>query len=304
MAKPRKPLPPLNALKSFESAARLRSLTRAAEELHVTQGAVSQQVKLLEEYLNTQLFVRKPRKLELTEAARAYLPIVTESFNNLTSSTMELFGQDHRTLLTIKCGSSFMQRWLAPRLADFYQVHPDIHLRMMASVWPSQTEVEEADLEISNGYGGWFGMRVEQLTKENWIVVASPDFLHQFPVNEDPLKIAQLPLISVLGNRENWQSWFREVGITELPPAPILESDTSTLALEAASYGVGLLLVRDFVAQPLLDSGQLALAHQTRLPASGAHYLVLPNKAVPPKVEAFCLWLKARLESEGANTRT
>ena len=114
----RKPLPPLNALKAFEAAARLRNLTRAAEELHVTQGAVSQQVKLLEDYLDTQLFVRKPRKLELTDAARAYLPVLTELFNRLQASTHQLFDTDHRALLNVKCGSSFMQRWLMPRLAN------------------------------------------------------------------------------------------------------------------------------------------------------------------------------------------
>ncbi len=292
----RKPLPPLNAMKAFEAAARLRNLTRAAEELHVTQGAVSQQVKLLEEYLDTQLFIRKPRKLELTDAARAYLPVLTEAFNNLQASTNELFGTDHRALLTIKCGTSFIHRWLVPRLSGFYQQHPGIRIRLMSAVWPSQNEVEEADLEISNGFGDWTGMKVERLTKEHWVVVASPDFLEKYPVDNDIMKIIQLPLISTIGDRENWQQWFRKQGYGGMMPMPLLESDTSTMAMEAACNHIGLLLTRSFHVSHLLDEGKLLQAHSFTLPSTGAHYMVLPNKPPAPKVIAFSEWLKQELD--------
>ncbi len=294
----RKPLPPLKALKCFEAAARLRSLTRAAEELHVTQGAVSQQVKLLEEYLDTQLFIRKPRKLELTDAARAYLPVLTEAFNILQSSTNELFGSDHRALLTIKCGSSFMQRWLLPRINDFYQQHPGIRLRLMSAVWPSQDEVEEADIEISNGYGDWTGMQVERLTREKLMVVGNPDFIERFQINNDAMKILQVPLITIIGDKENWQQWFRKQDLANLMPMPILECDTSTAAFDAACNGVGLLLARTFNLKPLMDQGKLAQAHPFTLKASGAHYLVLPNKPPSPKVIAFRDWMQKSFERE------
>lgn len=294
----RKPLPPLKALKCFEAAARLRSLTRAAEELHVTQGAVSQQVKLLEEYLDTQLFVRKPRKLELTDAARAYLPVLTEAFNMLQSGTNELFGTDHRALLTVKCGSSFMQRWLLPRLTDFYQQHPGIRLRLMSAVWPSLDEVEEADIEISNGYGDWTGMQVERLTRERLIVVGSPEFLERYQINNDAMKILQVPLISVIGDRENWQQWFRKQNLANLMPMPVLECDTSTAAFDAACNGVGLLLARSFNLKPLLAKGRLVQAHSYTMKASGAHYLVLPNRPPSPKVIAFRDWMQKSFEQE------
>jgi len=291
----RKPLPPLNALKAFEAAARLRSLTRAAEELHVTQGAVSQQVKLLEQYLDTQLFYRKPRRLELTDAARAYLPVLTDSFNNLLASTNELFGSDHRALLTIKCGTSFIHRWLMPRLHDFYQQHPEFRIRLMSAVWPSQDEVEEADLEISNGFGNWAGMQVERLTREHWQVVASPGFIQRNLIPEDPHKLLALPLISTIGDRENWQVWFRKQGVMNVMPEPVLESDTSTMAIEAACSGCGLLLTRSFHLRPVLASGQLVQAHPFTLASSGAHYLVLPNKPPSAKVTAFRHWLQGQL---------
>lgn len=290
-----RPLPPLKALKSFEAAARLRSLTRAAEELHVTQGAVSQQVRLLEEYLDTRLFIRKPRGLELTGAAQAYLPVLSEAFSLLQTGTNELFGKDHRVLLKVKCGSSFLQRWLMPRLKDFYRQHPGIRLRLLSAVWPSEDQVEDADIEISNGYGDWSGMQVERISHEHLLAVASPAFVQQYRLKTDLTQLMVAPLISIIGGKENWPQWFRQQGIDTLP-MPLLECDTSTAAFDAACQGLGVLLARNLTLQPLLDSGQLIQVHPFRLKASGAHYLVLPNKSLSPKVIAFRDWLKAALE--------
>lgn len=295
----RKRLPPLNALKAFEAAARLKNLTRAAEELHVTQGAISQQVKLLEDYLDTQLFIRKPRKLELTDSARAYLPVLTEAFSSLLISTNELFGRDQRTLLRVKCGTSFMQRWLVPRLPEFYAQNPSVHLRLMSSVWPTTNETEEADLEISNGYGNWTGMQVERLTKEKWMVVASPEFLERHPMNGEIKDIIKMPLISTLGDRENWQQWFRQQGVENPMPMPVLESDTSATAMEAACNHVGLLLARSFMVNSILESGKLVQAHPYTLPSTGSHYLVLPNRPISPNMKLFSQWLKDTLHREG-----
>lgn len=292
-----RPLPPLNALKSFEAAARLRSLTRAAEELYVTQGAISQQVKLLEEYLNTALFIRKPRGLELTDAARAYLPLLTEAFGMLQTGTHELFGSDHRALLKVKCGSSFLQRWLIPHLHDFHARHPGIRLRLLSAVWPSEDQVEEADIEITNGYGNWSGMQVERITREHLIAVASPDFLRRYPLEASLQKIAQAPLISIVGEKENWPQWFRRQQL-DIQPLPVLECDASTAAFEAARQGLGVLLARNFNLQPLLTAGELVQAHPFTLPASAAHYLVMPNRQPSPKVLAFRDWLLATLDSD------
>lgn len=293
-----KSLPPLKALKCFEASARLRSLTLAAQELHVTQGAVSQQVKLLEEFLDTQLFIRKPRKLELTDAARTYLPVLTDMFNVLQVSTNELFSKDHRTLLTIKCGRSFMQRWLIPRLNDFYKQHPGVRLRLMSTVWPSQDEVEQADIEIANSIGDCKGMQVERLTVEQLMVVGSPEFIKQHAIDNDPMRILQVPLITAIGEPESWQQWFRMQGLGNITPLAALECDTMTIAADAASRGIGLLLGRSFNLGPVLEEGKLILAHPFTPQASGAHYLVIPNKPLSPKVVAFRDWLKQSLTRE------
>ena len=296
-----RPLPPLNALKAFEAAARLLSLTRAAEELNVTQGAVSQQVRLLEEYLETALFVRKHRRLELTDAARAYLPAITEAFGYLQIATNELFSTNERQLLTLRCGTSFGQRWLMPRIPDFYQQHPNIRIRLLSSVWaPQGTAGDEPDVEISNGRGNCINRIAEKLTDEHWMVVASPQFLEKHPVPETVAEILKMPLISTLGDRENWQLWFRRQGVIDTLPEPVLECDTSTMAVEAASCHAGLLLGRSFNIGSAMDSGELIQAHPFTMASSGSHYLILPNKALPEKSRIFCRWLVQQLTEAGA----
>lgn len=253
-------------------------------------------MKLLEEYLDTQLFIRKPRKLELTEAARAYLPVLTDVFNNLQASTNELFSKDQQTLLTVKCGSSFMRHWLIPNLTAFYQQYPHIRVRLMSSVWPSQDEVAEADIEICNGFGDCSGLQVERLTWEKHIVVGSPEFVAANLLNDDPLKLMQLPLISVIGDRENWQQWFRRQNLSNWMPTPVLECDTTAAAIDAACHGVGFLLARNHILKPVLDRGELVQAHSFEVEAAGAHYLVLPNKPLTPKVTAFRDWVMATFQ--------
>lgn len=289
-------LPPLNALRAFETAARLGSLTKAAHELLVTQAAVSQQIKSLESFLGAALFHRQGRKLTLTNAGQAYLPVLSAAFGSLRSSTEELFGAHQQGLIRIKVANSFAQRWLIPRLANFYCRYPAFRVRLLATTWPLQGEQEEADLEIANGYGNWAGRQVEQLTREQWQVVASPQFLAQLPALDSAEQLLDLPRIAIQGYQENWQSWFRACGVHEPVPAPLLETDTSSLAIEAACAGLGLALVRSLVVAPAIDRDQLAAAHPSTLPAAGGHYLVLPGSGAPsPKVVAFCQWLREEL---------
>lgn len=294
-------IPPLNALRAFEVAARLESLTRAAEELEVTQAAVSQQVKTLEEFLGTRLFARQGRRLSLTDAGRAYLPILTSAFDSVRDSTRELFRAGGQTLVRVRVASSFAQRWLLPRLGRFYARYPDIRLRLLATTWPSSGgEVEGADLEIANSYGDWTGMQVERLTREHWQVVASPALLERYPAIETAHQLLALPLIGIHGYQENWRSWFREAGVHDPVPPPVLETDTSSLAIEAAIAGTGLLLVRSLLVADALAQRQLALAHPLTLETSGGHFLVFPGHTLPSaKVQAFCQWLKAELQADG-----
>ncbi len=293
--RPNKTLPPLNALRAFEAAARLQNLTRAARELHVTQGAVSQQIKLLEEYLDTPLFVRRGRRMELTDTARAYLPVLTEAFGNVLASTNELFVTDYRPTVRVKCGTSFAQRWLMARLPRFFRQYPAYRLRLLTSVWPSGQALEEADLEICHGYGEYAGLKVQRIVRERWIVVASPDFIDAHPQINDPEQLKTLPLLTTLGYREGWHSWFSELGDPEFQPAPLFESDNTSMALDMAIAGVGLLLGLSSNLRGALEQGLVQQAHPHTMDAEGGQYLVLPNRPITPKVNAFCQWLMAEL---------
>ncbi|MED5505108.1 MAG: LysR family transcriptional regulator, partial [Pseudomonadota bacterium] len=174
-------LPPLNSLKAFEATARLQSFTKAAEELNVTRAAVSQQVKSLEVYLDATLFERNGAQLNLTQAAHGYLPVVSHVFQSLSAATQHLFSRQQQAQLTLHVAHSFCTQWLMPRLADFHRQHPKISFKVSttANAMPSNSDI--ADVEIINGYGEWQSQQAIQLTRENWIVVASPGFLHLNP---------------------------------------------------------------------------------------------------------------------------
>lgn len=294
-----KSLPPLNALRAFEAAARLQNLAKAAAELHVTQGAVSQQIKLLEQYLDTQLFYRRARGLELTDSAKAYLPVLTDAFSNMQATTNELFVSDYRPTIKLACGTTFAQCWLMPRLPKFFEKHPEYRLRLLSSAWPTGQGVNDADVEICHGEGGFSGYRVQRIVKEDWMLVASPEFAQKHGDAENRLtdleQLKALPLISTLGFKLGWRNWFSELGEDDFLPEPLFESNHTSTSLEVAKTGVGVLLGLSFCFRSALDAGEVVQVHEHTMPAEGGQFLILPNATVPPKVDAFCRWLLEEL---------
>ena len=164
----KKRLPPLNWLRSFEASARHLNFTLAATELHMTQAAVSQQIKGLETTLGCALFIRLPRGLELTDAGRAYIPGVRESIEKLALVTDEVFGKERSHTLTVRVNLVFFNTWLAPRLADFRRQHADIDLRFTSNIWVANQD-KEADVEIRYGKGTWSGFNCDRLTWDELI---------------------------------------------------------------------------------------------------------------------------------------
>lgn len=289
-------LPPLNALRAFEAAARYESLTQAARELGVSQAAVSQQVRLLEDHLQQPLFLRHPRRLELTDAGRAYLPILSTALATLREGTQALFGDDAQRPLTVRVAGSFARQWLVPRLPELYRKQPSLRLRLLATTWPSQHTLEGADLEIANGYGNWQGLEVERLTREHWLVVAAPGFPIRHGAADLQTRLPSLPRIAVQGYRETWQQWQQQADIAGTLPEPIMETDTTSLAIEAAKAGLGLLLVRSLLVEQALADGSLVQASPVTLASDGGHYLVREaGRLVRPGEAAFCQWLRQEL---------
>ncbi|MEX2081416.1 MAG: LysR family transcriptional regulator, partial [Dehalococcoidia bacterium] len=195
--------PPLNALRAFEAAARHGSFTRAAEELHVTQGAVSRHVKNLEERLERTLFLRGHQGLRLTEAGAAYLPAVRDAFDRLAAATEVLRRPDTSRVLTVSVSPNFAGKWLVHRLGDFATAHPDIDLRVAA-----QTEhidlaaTADVDVGVRHGEGDWPGLHVTRLIGEEVYPVLSPALLAAGPPLETPDDLRHYTLLRDLSSND------------------------------------------------------------------------------------------------------
>ncbi|EIJ0984109.1 TPA: LysR family transcriptional regulator [Vibrio vulnificus] len=282
-------LPPLNALKAFEAAARLQSFTKAAEELNVTRAAVSQQVKALESQLEAVLFERHGAQLVLTEAARDYLPVVSNLFQQLAVTTDQLFNRRQNGQLVLHVAHSFCLQWLLPRLGDFRRRYPQWPLKISTTSNTLPDNSATADVEIINGYGDWQYDQVTKLTEENWILVASPGFLQLNPIAtlDDLINV---PRLATSGYVETWPRWFDYNEISAACGKMALEFDHSTLSIEAAVHQLGVLLVRDLLVDDHLRQGSLVQVGEWSMPSAGAHHLIVRN-ADKPQVDAFVHWL-------------
>ncbi|EHD2240289.1 LysR substrate-binding domain-containing protein [Vibrio vulnificus] len=282
-------LPPLNALKAFEAAARLQSFTKAAEELNVTRAAVSQQVKALESQLEAVLFERHGAQLVLTEAARDYLPVVSNLFQQLAVTTDQLFNRRQNGQLVLHVAHSFCLQWLLPRLGDFRRRYPQWPLKISTTSNTLPDNSATADVEIINGYGDWQYDQVTKLTEENWILVASPGFLQLNPIAtlDDLINV---PRLATSGYVETWPRWFDYHEISAVCGKMALEFDHSTLSIEAAVHQLGVLLVRDLLVDDHLRQGSLVQVGGWSMPSAGAHHLIVRN-ADKPQVDAFVHWL-------------
>ena len=284
-------LPPLNALRAFEVAARHQNLSKAAEELNVSRTAVSQQVKQLEAYLNATLFIRQGSLLELTEQAKDYLPLLSNSFDALSTGTLNLFERNKKQQLTLRVAQSFCQQWLLPRLADFKRQFPKVSIKILTTnhLYPQQND--SVDIEIINGYGNWTDPDALKLSDESWLVVASPRLQRQLPL-QTLQEIAQAPKISTFGYQETWQHWFDQQAFTGKVIEPMLMFESSQLAIEAAINSLGILFVRSLLVEDELKEGRLVALSDVMLASKSHHYLLCPQKGSEKKaVSDFKYWL-------------
>ena len=286
-------LPPLNAIRAFEAAARHLSFTRAADELAVTQAAISHQVKALEEWLGVKLFRRLNRALLLTDAGQAYLPPPREAFDQLAGATGRLRADDSRGVLTITTLPSIAARWLVPRLGRFREAHPDIDLRIDASQHLTDFAREDVDVALRYGGGAWDGMRAERLMTEDFVPVCSPRLLEGAHPLRSPEDLRHHTLLHD-DNRNDWTMWFLAAGIEDGDSTRGPAFSDSSLVLQAAAEGQGVALGRSALAATDLAAGRLVKPFDISLPASWAYYVVYPEAtAERPKIMAFRDWLMA-----------
>ncbi len=291
-------LPPLNALKAFEAAARHESFTKAAAELFVTQGAVSHQVKGLEAELGVLLFQRERQRLKLTEAGRNYLEVVREAFDRIALGTERLLQRQRTNVLTVSTSPNFAAKWLVHRLGRFAETHPEISLRVSASLHQVDFAHEDVDMAIRHGNGVWPGLKVVRLCTEHRIVVCSPRLVAARPGLKRPEDLRHHTLLH-LDDRRTWGEWLAAAGVTGVALERGTVLSQASMVLDAAVDGQGVALTRTALAAGDLLAGRLVQPFGPALPAPFAYWIVAPEATAGlPKIVTFRDWLLAEAAAD------
>lgn len=290
-------LPPLNALRAFEAAARHLSFTQAAEELNVTQAAVSHQIRGLEDWLGFPLFRRLSRALVLTEAGQLLFPEVREAMDILTTAVNRVQRQDSEGVLTVTTMDSFAQSWLVPRLGRFRQSHPDIDVRLVMVDRMVDLAREGVDVAVRYGRGSWPGLTVSLLRTEELFPVCAPELLENGPPLKEPRDLAHFTLLHD-EMPVDWRDWLAAAGCDEVNAERGPGYSHSNLVLLAARAGEGVALGRSVMVADDLAAGRLVRLFDFALPAPQAYYLAcVEGEEDRPKIRAFREWLSGEFEA-------
>jgi DNA-binding transcriptional LysR family regulator len=286
-------LPSLNALAAFEAAARHLSLTRAAAELNVTPGAVSKQVKALEEEIGRALFIRLHRALQLTPAGEAVFRSLRESFERLAASWHGVRSDNAIRTVSIGTTAAFAQLWLMPRLGAFWTAHQDIVIDHMISDRLQDLQRPDVDLRVRYGGGQWPGEQASKLFDDEIVAVASPAFLSRTRIGSTR-DITGHPLLSVEGVDWTWTTWadfLREIGIAG-KKLNVRRFNSYVIALQAAQDGQGLALGWLSLVRPLIAKRSLKQVTRARIMAPGSFYLTWSlERELSPESAALRDWL-------------
>lgn len=283
---------PLTALRSFEAAARLLSFKAAAEELLVTPTSVSNQIRQLEADWGCLLFVRKTRKVYLTDAGRSLSRVMSRAFDDIRAEVQTHIASNRKTV-TLAVGPIFGTRWLIPRLGKFYQRNPNIELVLHHS--PRITNVEQlvATIAVDWGTGDWQGLDAKRVLDVVYRPALSPALLAERGGIVEPADLERYPIIHQW-DREEWRAWLKLVGLTHLNFARETVSRDSNLALQAAIEGQGVVMGTFPFVNGEIESGRLICPFETELhPARGYYLLSRPGARSVPAVKAVCEWIEA-----------
>ena len=299
-------LPPLNSLRAFEAAARHLSFRKAAAELHVTPGAISHQIKALEQHLGTPLFKRMARGLELTDAAQGCLGKLREGFDALAEAVELVRARKAVQTITVGAAPSFAGRWLVPRIQRFVAAHPDIDLRVAAGMnfvddRPdiSRPDFDGADIAIRFGTGRYPDFRADKLFSVTAVPMCSPrllqghhplrtpaDLRHQVLLHDDTIR-------SEIGGA-SWKAWLEAAGVEGVDVTRGPHFNNSSLGLDAAVDGMGVVLSYPVLALADLAGGRLVAPFELSVPLPYSYYLVCPEIAAEqPAIAAFRHWITA-----------
>jgi LysR family glycine cleavage system transcriptional activator len=284
-------LPPLNALKAFESAARHLSVKLAAEELCVTPGAVSQMLKTLEAHLGTKLFERVPRGIYLTDAGRDYLPSIRNAFRQIAEASRRVAASNDVGTLTVSVTPFFASAWLVPRMASFQSAHPEIDLQIVASNALVDFSRNGVDVAVRHGLGRYPGLRSDRVVTVEMVAIAAPPLAERMGRPTSSADLARWPLVHD-AERKGWSLWFQANGIAEVRAPRGPSFDDSGLLLKAVLAGQGAGLLPAAMVASEINSGELIQLLDTAQIEEFAYYLVCPdNRQALPKITAFREWI-------------
>ncbi len=287
-------LPPLNALRAFEAAARRGSFTRAAEELCVTQGAVSRHVGTLESWLESRLFVRGRRGIELTESGEAYFRVVQAALDQIEFGTRRLRATPGQPRLRIKLPPTFAIRWLIPRLARFHAAHPRVDVQITTSHQRADFGREDVDASIHSEPRPPSGPGFRRLFGETLVPVCAPALLADGPPLVHPGDLARHVLLCSMNRPGDWPAWLAAAGTSGIDGNSGLKFENAALAYQAAADRLGVMVAVKAFVQDDLASGRLVAPFRLEVGTRGAYYLAYPDTPTPPSaVKDFEAWVLA-----------
>ncbi len=288
-------LPPTATLRAFEVATRHATFTSASEELHVTQSAVSHQLKHLEDLWGLQLFQRG-KALRLTPAGAALAPIVREFFMNLEATLADLREQKGRVRLKVSTTYSFALKWLLPRLPSLSQQHPQILITLETSDKAIKFSSADADVAIRLGNGNYPGLHSEFMLREQIFPVASPDLLKRFGAPHEPAELLRYPLLTRDGADlvPKWEAWFEHIGVSIAPLKESVRFADTNMTIEAALLGQGIALARSGHVEAEINDGRLVRLFELPFASPVGYYFVCPKGIeTQPHIISFRNWLLA-----------
>lgn len=293
-----KRLPPLNALKAFESAARHLSFTKAADELFVTQAAVSHQIKSLEGYLSTKLFHRKNRSLLLTEEGQAYFQDLRDIFSQMQEATDRLLSMGAKGAITIATPPSFASQWLVPKIYKFSAAHSDIDVRIKAVDLDDGFLDDSVDIAVYYGTGTWQGLHITKLLPEYLTPMCAPSLLARAKPLQSLSDLSQHTLLHD-NTRSAWKDWLKAFSVkgVNVNQGPIFSH--TNLVLQAAATGQGIALSDTVLAKPDIDSGRIICPFSEKIESKVSYYLVCKgSQADKSKIAVFREWMLSQAEQD------
>ena len=296
-------LPPLNPLRAFEAAGRLKSIRKAADELSVTPGAVSRQVQALETYLGVRLFRRESRSAIPTAAGEQYLTAITEHLDGIREATLKLTGERGRAreILKIRAYVTFAMKWLIPRLSSFHEANASTEVRITASLEAVDFEHEDIDGAIRLGDGHWSGYEMDRLVTNELVPVSSPDFRRRAMLRH-PSDLIGRTLLHSLARPDDWMYWLKAAGQTGIDAYAGLKYQSSVMVYQAAIEGQGVAIAQKVLVDDELQHGRLVRPFALICDRGDfTYYLIYPkNRQRNPSFRKFRSWLveQAQLASD------